>query len=58
MKKQQESRLKNLSGELDDNSQHKKAKGVNKTVVSTISHNEYKDVLMNKKCLKYSMNRI
>ena len=29
----------------DDNSKHKKAKGVNKNVVATISHNEYKDVL-------------
>ena len=37
---------------------HKKAKGVNKNVVATISHNKYKDVLLNKKCLKHSMNRI
>ena len=35
---------------VDDNSEHKKAKGVNKNVVATISHNEYKDFLMNKKC--------
>ena len=27
-------------------------------VVATINHNEYKDVLLNKKCLKHSMNRI
>ena len=27
-------------------------------VVATISHNEYKDVLLNKKCLRHSMNRI
>ena len=27
---------------VDDNSGHKKAKGVNKNVVATISHNEYK----------------
>ena len=33
---------------LDDNSEHKKAKGLNKNVVATISHNEYKDVLLNK----------
>ena len=33
-------------------------KGVNKNVVATISHNEYKDVLLNKKCLRYSVNNI
>ena len=43
---------------MDDNSEHKKAKGVNKSVVATISHNEYKDFLLNKKCLRHSMNRI
>ena len=41
-----------------DNSEHKKAKDVNKNVVATISHNEYKYVLLNKKCLRHSMNRI
>ena len=29
-------------------SKYKKAKGVNKNVVATISYNEYKDVLLNK----------
>ena len=29
---------------VDDNSEHKKAKGGNRNVVATISHNEYKDV--------------
>ena len=29
---------------LDDRSEHKKAKGVNKNDFATISHNEYKDV--------------
>ena len=43
---------------VDDNSEHKKAKSVNKNVAATISHNEYKDVLLNKKCLRHSMNRI
>ena len=43
---------------VNDNSEHKKAKGVNRNVVATISHNEYKDVLLNKKCLRHSMNRI
>ena len=37
---------------------HKKAKGVNKDVVETIIHCEYKNVLLNKKCLKHLMNRI
>ena len=41
-----------------DNSEHKKAKGVNRNVVATISHNEYKDFLLNKKCLRHSLNRI
>ena len=43
---------------VDDNSEHKKAKGVNKNVVATISNNEYKDILLNKKYLRHSMNRI
>ena len=43
---------------VDDNSGHKKTKGVNKNVVATISHNEYKDVLLKKKCLRHLMNRI
>ena len=43
---------------VDVNSEHRKAKGVNKNVFATISDNEYKDVLLNKKCLRYSMNRI
>ena len=43
---------------VDDNSEHKKGKGVNKNLVTTISHNEYKDVLLNKKCLRHLMNRI
>ena len=43
---------------LDNNSEHKKTKGIHKNVAATISHNEYKDVLLNKKCLRHSMNRI
>ena len=43
--------------QLDDNSEHKQAKGVNKNVVASISHNKQKNVLLNKKCLRYSMNR-
>ena len=36
---------------VDDRSEHKKSKGVSKKVVKTISHNEYKDVLLNNKYL-------
>ena len=38
---------------VDDNSEHKQAKKVNKNIVAAISHNKYKDVLLNKKCLKH-----
>ena len=34
----------------DDISKHKKAKGMNRNVVAAVSHNEYKDVLLNNKC--------
>ena len=43
---------------VDDNSKHKRARSVNRNVVATISHNEYKDVLLNKKCLRHSVSRI
>ena len=43
---------------LDDNSEHNKAKCVNINVVATICHKEYKDELLNNKCLRHSMNRI
>ena len=43
---------------VDDSRKHKKAKGVNKNLVATISHNKYKDVLLNNKCLRQLMNRI
>ena len=43
---------------VDENSQHKKVKGENRNVVATIRHNEYKDVLLNSKCLRHSLNRI
>ena len=42
---------------VDHSSEHRKAKGINKNVVETISHNEYKNVLLNKKCLRHAMNR-
>ena len=43
---------------VDDSGEHKKAKGLNKNIVTAVSHNEYKDVLLNNKCLRHSMNRI
>ena len=43
---------------VDDNIEHEKAKGVNENVVATISHNENKYILLNKKYLKHSLNRI
>ena len=42
----------------DDNSEHKKTKGVNRKILATKSRNKYKDALLNKKCLRYSVNRI
>ena len=41
-----------------DESKKKKAKDANKSFVATISHNEYKDVLLNNECIRHSMNRI
>ena len=43
---------------VNDNSEQKKAKDVNRNVVATICHNKYKDDLLNKKYLKHSMKRI
>ena len=43
---------------VDNNHEHKKVKGLNKNVVAIISHNEYKDILLNNKCIRNSMNRI
>ena len=43
---------------VDDLREYKKTKDVNENVKATISHNWYKDVLLNKKCLGNSLNRI
>ena len=43
---------------IEDNRKHKKAASVNKNVAATISHNEYKNVLLNNKCLRHLMKRI
>ena len=47
-----------MCSSLVDNSEHKKAKGTNKIVGATVSHNEYKDVVLNNKSIRDSMNRI
>ena len=43
---------------LENKSECKKTKGVNKMVVASVSHNEYKNVLLNDTCIRLSMNRI
>ena len=43
---------------LDENSEHKKAKSVNENVAKKITHNEYKDELLNSKRVRHLMNRI
>ena len=43
---------------VDNNSEHKKTKGVNRNIVAIMSHNEYKHALLNKKCLRHLINRI
>ena len=40
-----------------DPGEYKKAKYINKNIVSEISHNEYKDFLLNKKYLRHSIKR-
>ena len=45
-------KLKIYSCLIGDNSERKKAKGVNKNVAVTIIYIKYKDVLLNKKCFE------
>ena len=40
---------------LVENSKHKKAKNMNRNVAATISHNEYKDVSLNNKFIRHSI---
>ena len=40
---------------LVENSKHKKAKGMNRNVAATISHNEYKDVSLNNKFIRHTV---
>ena len=42
---------------VDSNSVHKKAQGVNR-YVAAIYHKEHKDVLLNNKSLRHSVNRV
>ena len=41
---------------VDERNEHRKSKSVNKNVVATIRHGEYKNVLLNIKSLKHLMN--
>ena len=43
---------------VDDNIEHKKAKGVNENVVEKINHREYKDILLSQKCVRHSINSV
>ena len=43
---------------VDDNSEHKKAKDVNKNVAAITSYNEYRDVFLNNNFLRHSMIRV
>ena len=43
---------------VDYTIEHKKAKGVSKGVLEKITHNEYKEVLLNNKCMIRSMYSI
>ena len=43
---------------LVENSEYKKAKGVNRNLAVTINHNEYRYVLLNNKFTRQSINRI
>ena len=51
-------KLKICSYLVTDISAHKAAKGVKTNVAATISHNEYKDDLLNKKYLRHPMKRV
>ena len=43
---------------VDNSIEHIKVKSVNKNVVATITHNEYKNILLNKKRLRHLMDNI
>ena len=39
----------------DDNKKYKKTKGVNRYVVATIGHNKFRDILLNNKCIRHTI---
>ena len=41
-----------------DSSDYEKAKGVNKNFIARVSHGEYKDVFLNKKCLRHPIKEL
>ena len=41
-----------------DSSEYKKTKAVTRNVVATTNHNEYRDVLLNKRYMRHSINRL
>ena len=41
---------------VDDSNENNKEKGMGKNFVANISHSEFKDVLLNNKCLLHSIN--
>ena len=43
---------------VDNSIEHIKVKSVNKNVVATITHTEYKNILLNKKRLRHLMDNI
>ena len=43
---------------VDDSSEYKKAKNVNKNVIARVSHGEYKKVFLNKKCLRHPIKEL
>ena len=43
---------------VSNSSEYKKRKTANKNLAAKVSNNEYKDVLLNKKCLRHLMNKI
>ena len=43
---------------VDDNSEHKKAKGVKRNIVEKITRKEHKDALLSNNFMRDSMNRI
>ena len=43
---------------VDDSSEYKKAKNVNKNVIARVRHGEYKEVFLNKKCLRHPIKEL